>query len=73
MFRVFSPLCFLIYGVKSRSGHDRSQSFVHSIEKIDDGSVLVDYPTQYEPYFHSLGLGWKLSSFNPIVDAAKIK
>ena len=34
---------------------------------------LLSYPTQYEPYFHSLGLGWKLSSFNPIVAAAKIK
>ena len=27
MFHMFSLLCFLIYGVKSRSGHDRSQSF----------------------------------------------
>ena len=27
MFHVFSLVCFLIYGVKSRSGHDRSQSF----------------------------------------------
>ena len=27
MFHVFSPVCFLIYGVKSRSGHDGSQSF----------------------------------------------
>ena len=26
VFHIF-PLCFLIYGVKSRSGHDRSQSF----------------------------------------------
>ena len=32
MFHVFSLVCFLIYGVKSRSGHDRSQSFVHSTE-----------------------------------------
>ena len=32
MFHVFSFVCFLIYGVKSRSGHDRSQSFVHSTE-----------------------------------------
>ena len=27
MFHIFSLVCFLIYGVKSRSGHDRSQSF----------------------------------------------
>ena len=27
MFHVFSLVCFLIYGVKSKSGHDRSQSF----------------------------------------------
>ena len=27
MFHVFSLVCFLVYGVKSRSGHDRSQSF----------------------------------------------
>ena len=32
MFHVFSLVCFLIYGVTSRSGHDRSQSFVHSTE-----------------------------------------
>ena len=25
MFHVFSLVCFLIYGVKSRSGHDRSK------------------------------------------------
>ena len=36
MFHVFSFVCFLIYGVNSRSGHDRSQNFVHSIE-INDG------------------------------------
>ena len=24
---IFSRMCFLIHGVKSRSGHDRSQSF----------------------------------------------
>ena len=41
--------------------------------KINDGGGIVDYPTQYETYFHSLGLGWKLNSFNPIVAAAKIK
>ena len=41
--------------------------------KVNDGGGSVDYPTQYEPYFHSLGLGWKLSSFNPIVAAAKIR
>ena len=35
MFHVFSLVCFLIYGVKSRSGHDRSQSFV-SILHISD-------------------------------------
>ena len=28
MFHMFSLVCFLIYGVKSRSGHDRSQSLV---------------------------------------------
>ena len=28
MFHIFSLVCLLIYGVKSRSGHDRSQSFV---------------------------------------------
>merc|ERR1711924_398511 len=27
MFHVFSLVCFLIYGVKRRSGHDGSQSF----------------------------------------------
>ena len=27
MFHIFSPVCFLIYEVKSRSGHDRIQSF----------------------------------------------
>ena len=27
MFHIFFLVCFLIYGVKSRSGHDRSQSF----------------------------------------------
>ena len=27
MFHIVSLVCFLIYGVKSRSGHDRSQSF----------------------------------------------
>ena len=27
MFHVFSLVCFLICAVKSRSGHDRSQSF----------------------------------------------
>ena len=27
MFHIFSLVCFWIYGVKSRSGHDRSQSF----------------------------------------------
>ena len=27
MFHKFALVCFLIYGVKSRSGHDRSQSF----------------------------------------------
>ena len=27
MFYIFSLVCFLIYGVKSESGHDRSQSF----------------------------------------------
>ena len=27
MFHVFSLVCFLIYGAKSRSGHERSQSF----------------------------------------------
>ena len=27
MFHIFSLVCFLIYGVMSRSGHDRSQSF----------------------------------------------
>ena len=27
MSHIFSLVCFLIYGVKSRSGHDRSQSF----------------------------------------------
>ena len=26
MFHIFSLVCFLIYGVKSRSGHDRRQS-----------------------------------------------
>ena len=26
MFHVFSFVCFLLYGVKSRSGHDRSQT-----------------------------------------------
>ena len=41
--------------------------------KSNGGGGIVDYPTQYETYFHSLGLGWKLSSFNPIVAAAKIK
>ena len=41
--------------------------------KINDGGGIADYPTQYEPYLHSLGLGWKLSSFNSIVAAAKIK
>ena len=41
--------------------------------KINDEGGIVDYPTQYEPYFHSLGLGWKLSSFNPIVAVAKIR
>ena len=41
--------------------------------KITDRGGIVDYPTQYEPYFHSLGLGWELSSFNPIVAAVKIK
>ena len=25
MFHIFSLVCFLVYGVKSRSGHDRSQ------------------------------------------------
>ena len=34
--------------------------------EINDGGGIVDYPTQYEPYFHSLGSGWKLSSFNQI-------
>ena len=28
MFHIFSLVCFLIYGVKSRSGHDRSPTFV---------------------------------------------
>ena len=27
MFHIFSFVCFLIYGVKSRSGYDRSQTF----------------------------------------------
>ena len=27
MFHICSRVCFLIYGVKSRYGHDRSQSF----------------------------------------------
>ena len=27
MFHIFCLVCFLIYGVKSRSGHDRRQSF----------------------------------------------
>ena len=27
MFHVFSLVCFLIYGVKRRQGHDGSQSF----------------------------------------------
>ena len=27
MFHIFSLVCFLIYGVKTRSGHERSQSF----------------------------------------------
>ena len=27
MFHIFPLVCFLIDGVKSRSGHDRSQSF----------------------------------------------
>ena len=27
MFHIFSLVCFLIYGVKRRSGHDGSQSF----------------------------------------------
>ena len=27
MFHIFSPVCFLIYSVNSRSGHDRSQTF----------------------------------------------
>ena len=39
MFHVFSLVCFLIYGVKSRSGHDRSQSFVHSTEINDGGGI----------------------------------
>ena len=41
--------------------------------KINDVGGIVDDPTQYELDFHSLGLGWKLSSFNPIVAAAKMK
>ena len=27
MFHLFPLVCFLVYGVKSRFGHDRSQSF----------------------------------------------
>ena len=32
VFHMFFLVCFLIYEVKSRSGHDRSQSFVHSTQ-----------------------------------------
>ena len=36
MFHIFSLVCFLIYGIKSRSGHDRSQT-----KKIYFGSKTV--------------------------------
>ena len=39
MFHVFSLVCFLIYGVKNRSGHDRSQSF-GSILHVSDPKMV---------------------------------
>ena len=40
MFHVFSLVRFLIYGVKSRSGHDRSQNYLsHSVAEIFRSSV----------------------------------
>ena len=39
MFHIFSLVCFLMYGVKSRSGHDRMTSF-NSISHIS-GSKLA--------------------------------
>ena len=51
MFHIFALVCLLIYGVKSRSGHDRSQNFdsishdsdpklIFSREFLDDSAWL---------------------------------
>ena len=55
MFHIFSLMCFLIYGVKSRSGHDRSQSFgpishdsgfklFQRVEPLSAGATLATDP-----------------------------
>ena len=52
MFHVFSLVCFLIYGV-NRVGPDMAEVRVLCIPlEINDRGGIVDYPTQYEPYFH---------------------
>ena len=40
-FHIFSLMGFLFYGVKSRSGHDRSQSFA-SISHISDPKLIFE-------------------------------
>ena len=40
MFHIFSLVCFLIYGVKSRSWHDRSQS-LGSISHTSDPKLVI--------------------------------
>ena len=41
MFHIFSLVCFLIHGVKSRSGHDRSPT-VGSISHVSGPKLTFD-------------------------------
>ena len=41
MFHVFSLVCFLVYGVKRRSGHDGSQSFDQILHVLGPEIVLM--------------------------------
>ena len=50
MFHIFSLVCFLIYGVKSRSRHDRSQSF-DPISHISDTKLTFWEKTNDSAWF----------------------
>ena len=56
MFTIFSLVCFLICGVKSRSGHDRSQSF-SPISHISDPKL--DFGCNFIMVLH--GFAWRSS------------